>query len=266
MRYTTLLFLVLGLVFGTNARSADAPVRIAPKTQVHQSPVTAQALFELFQSEADPELPWGHVALRRVDGQPNWVPIAWHVQWRRTIGWPDGYAKTESDSRQNSLIGSGAAVARFTPQVFINGKEWRGLLQGDAAPLPQLDEVGVLRAEIYPSGVIIVEHEPGPGFRHQGIELVANLALLAHPEKRQVPSGPAAGISYFASHSAIKHERARFDPRLKRWRFKLDNDLLWPEGDPEPRLVVWIEPALNPRPIQSLILTVEPKPPPPPPE
>ncbi|QGG79777.1 DUF1223 domain-containing protein [Litorivicinus lipolyticus] len=262
MQISTLVFFSLALAFGANALAADAPARRVIKPQAYLSPVQAQPLFELFQSEADPELPWGHVALRRLDQQPNWVPIAWHVQWRHTLDWPDGFAKPTSDARQDRLVAAGA-IARFTPQSFINGHEWRGLLQGDAPPSPRLAEVGALTANIYPSGVIIVEHEPGPDFRHIGIELVANLALLAHPESRIVPIGPAAGVSYLASHSVILHEQAPYDPRLKRWRFKLSQEVLWPLDDPEPRLAIWIEPAATPRPIQSLLLTVKPKPPPP---
>lgn len=252
------------LIVAPAAQAAEVAAVVQSKPQVFQSQITQSTLMELFQSEADPELPWGSVALSKVQNEDQIIPIAWHVQWRREPGWPDPFARDASDRRQLALTSQSPAQAKFTPQAFVNGIEWRGLLQGDNPTRPSAREIGILEAEIFPSGAIDVTFKPGPEFRHTFEDLSAHMVRLIAPEDRKIPAGPASGVHYQASHSVIEHQRVDYDAQREHWRFKVPTDVLWPNDAPEPRLVFWLESRFTPRPVQAVLARVRPKPPPPP--
>lgn len=252
------------VILATPVQGAEPPVAVRAQPQVYQSEPQQTALLEVFQSEADPELPWASVALDKALMRQNLTPVVWHVQWRREIGWPDPFAREFSDRRQLALVAKNRDNTRFTPQAFVNGLEWRGLLNGTHPPEQDAVEVGTLKAEIFPSGAINLKFSPGVDFRHQLPDLSAHMVRLVESEDRKIPAGPAAGVHYQASHSVIEHQRADWDERRKHWRFKPTRESLWPEDVPPARLVFWLENRLSPRPIQALAVQVEPKPPPPP--
>lgn len=244
--------------------AADAVAVVPTKPQLFQTQSTKNTLLEIFQSEADAELPWGTVALSKVENNPEIVPVVWHVQWKREPGWPDPFARDFSDRRQLALVAENPANARFTPQAFLNGNEWRGLLDGARPKMPEQPEVGQLNVEIFPSGAIDVTFKPGKDFRHIKDDVSAHLVRLIEPESRKIPTGPAKGVIYDASHSVIDYQRATYEPRRKHWRLKVPKERLWPDEGPEPRLVIWLESNYRPRPIQVIAVQVKPKPPPPP--
>lgn len=253
-------------MLATPVQAADGPLVVRSQPQEFRSQITQTSLLEVFVSEADPELPWATVALDKAVMHDSLTPIVWHVQWRREIGWPDPFARNFSDRRQQALVAQNPTNTKFTPQAFINGAEWRGLLDGANPKVPEPNEIGSLKVQLFPSGAINLTFSPGPDFRHTITDLSAHRVRLVESEDRKIPAGPAAGVHYQASHSVIEHERAEWDERRKHWRFKPAKEMLWPEDAPEPRLVFWIESRLKPRPLQALAIQVKPKPPPPPPE
>lgn len=253
-RRTNLIFLLV-LAIGVQAAERSSSKN---RNQIFESESRGSVVFELFQSEADSEISWGDISLDYVRDREHWLPIVWHVKWRDTANWRDGYALIDSDRRQEAHVATGGADARFTPQAIIRGREWRGLLRGDRPPEIETGEIGVIRAEVYPTGVVLVTFEPGQDFRHIGVPLVANIARLAPPESRIIGAGPAMDTRYKATDTVLEHQQARYDEQRERWRFRFEKDRLWPAGDPPARLAIWLEPQTRPRPIHGFIAELRP--------
>ena len=260
------LGLYIGMLFSALpvAWAAAPPVVVPIQPQTFSTDIQQNTLLEIFQSEADAELPWASIALSKTADDSRVVPVAWHVQWRREPGWPDPFSRDFSDHRQQALVSQNPDNTRYTPQGFLNGVEWRDLLNGTTPPISADRAIGELKVEIFPSGAIDLHFEPGGDFRHLIEEVSAHMVRLIEPEARKIPSGPAKGVIYQASHSVIDYQRTDYEPARQHWRFKLDTKRLWPDDIPEPRLVFWLESRDTPRPLQALAVQVRPKPPPPP--
>jgi hypothetical protein len=57
------------------------------------------------------------------------VPIALHVDYWDYIGWKDPYARSAHSARQRKMASLARAAAIYTPQVLVQGKDfrdWRG--------------------------------------------------------------------------------------------------------------------------------------------
>jgi hypothetical protein len=53
------------------------------------------------------------------------VPLALHVDYWDYIGWKDPYAKSEFSRRQHKLLQMGRAPLIYTPQVVLQGQDFR---------------------------------------------------------------------------------------------------------------------------------------------
>ncbi len=115
-----------------------------------ESPSARVDLVELYTSEGCSSCAPADRWLSRFAGSPElWkrhVPVAFHVDYWDYIGWKDRFAKPEFSDRQRSIARSDSAQV-YTPAVFLNGREWRGLFEGKRLPnsAPQKD-TGVLAA------------------------------------------------------------------------------------------------------------------------
>ncbi|HEX2565263.1 MAG TPA: DUF1223 domain-containing protein [Burkholderiales bacterium] len=85
------------------------------------------ALVELYTSEGCSSCP---PADRWLSGLANYrgqlVPLALHVDYWDYIGWKDRYAKGEFSSRQRKLTQLQRRALVYTPQVLLQGREFRG--------------------------------------------------------------------------------------------------------------------------------------------
>ncbi len=96
-----------------------------------KSPAQTAALVELYTSEGCSSCPpadkWlsalGKPAI--APGGPV-VPIALHVDYWDYIGWKDPYARREFSTRQRRLAALGRATFVYTPQVLLQGRDFRG--------------------------------------------------------------------------------------------------------------------------------------------
>lgn len=60
------------------------------------------------------------------------VTLAFHVDYWNYLGWPDPYARAEYSERQRSAARRNAARFVYTPQLLLNGRDYRrGLLRDD---------------------------------------------------------------------------------------------------------------------------------------
>jgi hypothetical protein len=96
-----------------------------------RSPQQTAALVELYTSEGCSSCPPADKWLSTLDNPAAApgrlvVPMALHVDYWDYIGWKDPYAKREFSSRQRKLAALGRATFVYTPQVLLQGRDFRG--------------------------------------------------------------------------------------------------------------------------------------------
>ena len=107
------------------ALAAMTPVAQAATCQA-TSPKNTVALVELYTSQGCSSCPpadrWLSQLLSRIDANRA-VPLALHVGYWDYIGWKDPFAKREFNDRQSQLTALNRSHTRYTPGVFVQGRE-----------------------------------------------------------------------------------------------------------------------------------------------
>ena len=115
--------LALGIVAATFVASVHGGECVA-----RSGPRTA-ALVELYTSEGCSSCPpadrWLSSLAARGHVPERVVPLALHVDYRDYIGWKDPYAKREFSLRQRKLTPLQRLALVYTPQVLLQGQDWR---------------------------------------------------------------------------------------------------------------------------------------------
>jgi hypothetical protein len=90
------------------------------------SPKNTVALVELYTSQGCSSCPpadrWLSQLPARIDSTRA-VPIALHVGYWDYIGWKDPFARREFNDRQSQLAALNGSRTRYTPGVFVQGRE-----------------------------------------------------------------------------------------------------------------------------------------------
>ncbi|OGA19506.1 MAG: hypothetical protein A3I63_04765 [Betaproteobacteria bacterium RIFCSPLOWO2_02_FULL_66_14] len=112
--------LVLCAALAVPAEAAQCTARSGPQTA---------ALVELYTSEGCDSCPpadrWLSSLEARGYGGTQVVPIALHVDYWDYLGWKDPYAKAQFSARQRKLAQVQRARIVYTPQVMLQGKDFR---------------------------------------------------------------------------------------------------------------------------------------------
>ena len=137
------------------ALTAIMPAAHAAATCQATSPRNTVALVELYTSQGCSSCPpadrWLSQLPSRIDANRA-IPLALHVGYWDYIGWKDPFAKREFNDRQSQLAALNGNRTRYTPGVFVQGKEtnWssgafdvhlRAVNQRPAAATIRLDNV-----------------------------------------------------------------------------------------------------------------------------
>jgi hypothetical protein len=90
------------------------------------SPKNTIALVELYTSQGCSSCPpadrWLSQLPSRIDANRA-IPLALHVGYWDYIGWKDPFAKREFNERQSQLAALNRSNTRYTPGVFVQGRE-----------------------------------------------------------------------------------------------------------------------------------------------
>ncbi len=120
----------LAFAFTFAARAAE------PACSATSGPRTA-ALVELYTSEGCDSCPAADHWLSSLFGQgfrpDQVVPLALHVDYWDYIGWKDPFAKGEFSVRQRKLAQLKRPVIVYTPQVLLQGQDFRRWSDGEFA-------------------------------------------------------------------------------------------------------------------------------------
>jgi hypothetical protein len=101
-----------------------------------RSPQYTAALVELYTSEGCDSCPpadrWLSSLGPRGFAPERVVPIALHVDYWDYIGWNDPYARQAHSARQRKMARLARAAMIYTPQVLLQGQDFRGWGSGGA--------------------------------------------------------------------------------------------------------------------------------------
>ena len=97
---------------------------------VSAAPLPGFAVVELFTSEGCSSCPPAEAWLSRLKDSPglwkDFVPVAFHVEYWDHLGWRDPWASKRFSERQRDYAQAWNSDTIYTPEVVLNGREWRG--------------------------------------------------------------------------------------------------------------------------------------------
>ena len=104
------------------------------------SPRYTAAVIELYTSEGCSSCPPADRWLSGVagHGEEGVVPLGFHVDYWDYIGWKDEYGKAAYSERQHEVATWSKSRFVYTPQVVLNGRDYRDWSGGIARDLSQL--------------------------------------------------------------------------------------------------------------------------------
>ena len=124
------LLLACGLAAANAALAAPAACNA-------MSGVTVPTVVELYTSEGCNSCPPADKWLSTLKDQPGVVSLAFHVDYWDRLGWKDRFADPAYTLRQNEVSARGGAKFIYTPQIVVDGADyrgWPGLPRGASRP------------------------------------------------------------------------------------------------------------------------------------
>jgi hypothetical protein len=211
-----------------------------------QSGPTQTVLIELYTSEGCNSCPPAERFLNDfVSHKQLWrtyIPLAFHVDYWDYLGWRDTFATPTNTQRQRTYGKVLGARTIYTPEFFVNGREWRrGFFGGE--PHAATAQVGTLKASLRDSR-LVATFAPANTYT-QPLELHAVIAGMGLASN--IRAGENAGRSTTHQFVVLAHTRVASDNL--HWQMSLAVP-----GEHQPgrkALVVWVSESNNPAPIQA---------------
>ena len=172
--------LLLILMLARAAAAAEIVIE-SPPSRVH--------LIELFTSEGCSSCPPADAWMRGLKGERGlwreFVPIAFHVNYRDHLGWADRLASPLFTQRQRDYGTLWRSKSIYTPEFVLDGREWNGR----EVPRASGEKAGVLR-------IRVTEGRAGIRFPPDGLsgrKIVAHLVWLAGEVENNIQAGENRG-------------------------------------------------------------------------
>ncbi|MGB8635636.1 MAG: DUF1223 domain-containing protein [Rhodanobacteraceae bacterium] len=103
-------------------------------------------LVELYTSEGCSSCPPADRWLRTIEASDKVIPLEFHVDYWDSLGWPDPYADHRFSQRQRQLAARSARPVSYTPEVALDGHEWRAWPR---SPIPTANEKAPVRLVLH---------------------------------------------------------------------------------------------------------------------
>ncbi len=215
----------------------------APTCQARSGP-QAPTVVELFTSEGCSSCPPADRWLSTLKGRPDVLALSFHVNYWDRLGWPDRFASSEFTERQYAQSRRDGSAQVYTPQVVVNGSDWRGW-----PGLPKAGSAAPVSLRLARNGDQVLA-EVGPSATPQA--LGGYWAVLEDGHSSKVRAGENAG-------ETLRHDHVvRLLRPVAEWAGASGNSskLTVSQGAPDtPRRVVFVvTDARTQRPLQALSL------------
>ena len=216
-----------------------------------RSGAVSPTVVELYTSEGCSSCPpadrWLSTLLRR----PEVLALSFHVTYWDRLGWPDRFAQAAFTERQRALMAPSGARYVYTPQVLVNGQDWRRWPE-----LPTLGRPSAVDLQLEREGasvrVRIGSARAGGGLPAQW---TGYWALLEDGHRSDVRSGENAGEQL--RHDHVVRQLQTLGPwpadREQRWQWTPPDGGAVPAGVTRRVAFVLVDPATQ-RPVQALTL------------
>jgi hypothetical protein len=223
------------------------PAQAAGATCQARSGATAPTVVELYTSEGCSSCPPADRWLSQLKARPDLLPLAFHVTYWDSLGWPDRYALPEATARQRELANLAGSSQVYTPQVRVDGRDWRSWPQ---LPAPS-SAVPLLALNLQREGETVTASIPAAA--NSAARYSGYWAVVEDGHITQVRAGENAG-------ETLRHDHVvRLYKAVKPWAAREDfsAQLQVSRGDVKfTRRVVFVvtDPATA-RPVQALAIS-----------
>ena len=130
MRFPTIL-LTLSAIASLPVGVANAsPARACASPSVVTSGVATTSIIELYTSEGCDSCPLADKWFSTLRADAKVIPLAFHVDYWDYIGWKDRFGKPAFAERQRAEVTLQGSRTVYTPQMLLNGKDWRSWSSG----------------------------------------------------------------------------------------------------------------------------------------
>jgi len=165
-----------------------------------KSGATAPALVELYTSEGCDSCPpadrW-FSTLKANAQQGKVVPLSFHVDYWDYIGWKDRFADPRYGVRHREAAARGGAKVVYTPQVFLDGREFQAWRRTPADKLGGSAGVKAVRPALQVSalaGTAGVQVDVAGAYAAAGGNAEAYIALFENGIASNVTAGENRGV------------------------------------------------------------------------
>jgi len=232
-------FLLFLLVF-----SASGP--LFAEANHFQSGLEQNQLIELYTSEGCSSCPPAEAWLNRLREDPAlWhdrIPAAFHVGYWDKLGWKDRFSSPTYSARQRAYARHWRARTVYTPEFFVNGREWRRWYRTDVPDNSRI-KVGNLKVTLQNKN-LTARFQPEGSLPDK---LTLHVALLGMNRTTQIRAGERNGEKTTHHFVVLGHKSVASKER--RWQTRLPQPQ--PDEAGQQALAVWITRSDDPRPIQS---------------
>lgn len=184
----TLLLLSLHALASAQAPAMNCSAR---------SGATVPRVVELYTSEGCNSCPPADRWLATLSGRPDVFAFAFHVDYWDRLGWTDRFASPAWTERQYQTAARNASRTVYTPQVLLDGRDYRGWPALPAATTPATVAISLARESGgYVARVTRVDGAPA--------RLSGFWAVTEDGHSSQVPAGENVGVTLH--HDAVVRE------------------------------------------------------------
>ena len=227
------------------ANAALSGAQAAPTCRADAS-AASPTVVELYTSEGCSSCPPADKWLSTLKGRPDVLALAFHVNYWDRLGWVDRYASVEGTDRQRDLANQSGSSQVYTPQVIVNGRDWRIWPKLPAAAAPSPVEISLARDGDTVTARITASKSGMP-------RLAGYWAVLEDNHQTQVRAGENSG-------ETLKHDHVvRLYRPVAAWAAGAGTqlELKVSRGDPAfPRRVVFVvTDAGSAKPLQAATLS-----------
>jgi hypothetical protein len=221
---------------------------------VFQSPASRVSLVELYTSEGCSSCPPADRWMSQLKDLPGlwkeFVPVAFHVDYWDNLGWTDPWANPEFSERQRAHAAAWKTDSIYTPEVVLNGKEWRSWRSSDSKSLAENSAAGILTLRSPDTNRWEVTFVSSSAKSSKTFHVHA--ALLGTGLRSQVKAGENSGVELRHDFVALNLIEAPLKPDGTFLR----GEFLLPRLDPRVKsgrfaFAAWITSSDSPSPLQS---------------
>lgn len=219
-----------------------------------RSSAASPTLVELYTSEGCSSCPPADRWLSSLSRRSDVLALAFHVSYWDRLGWVDRFASPVYTERQRKLMAASGARYVYTPQVVVNGRDWRGWpnLPAEAAVSPVELQLGREGS----NWVATVRRRADAGGQAVGARLEGYWALLEDGHRSDVRAGENAGETLRHDHVVRQYQPVAAWPaeRVQRWTWPLPGASAPVEDGVRRRVAFVVVDAATQRPVQALAL------------